>query len=97
LTPKGSFSGIGCLQGKLLVGNYTTVLRRNFRNAIRKERPDFSGKKWFLLQDNARPHTAKVAMDALTKIGGTPLEHPPYSPDLAPCHFWAFSAMKREL
>jgi hypothetical protein len=25
------------------------------------------------------------------------LEHPPYSPDLAPCHFWAFSAMKREL
>jgi hypothetical protein len=26
----------------------------------------------------------KVAMDALTEIGGTPLEHPPYSPDLAP-------------
>jgi hypothetical protein len=30
-------------------------------------------------------------------IGGTPLEHPPYSPDLAPCDFWAFPAMKREL
>jgi hypothetical protein len=30
-------------------------------------------------------------------IGGTPLEHPPYSPDLAPCYFWAFPAMKREL
>jgi hypothetical protein len=30
-------------------------------------------------------------------IGGTPLEHPPYSPDLAPCDFWAFSTMKREL
>jgi hypothetical protein len=30
-------------------------------------------------------------------IGGTPLEHPPYSPDLATCDFWAFPTMKREL
>jgi hypothetical protein len=29
-------------------------------------------------------------------IGGTPLEHPPYSSDLAPCDFWAFPTMKRE-
>jgi hypothetical protein len=27
----------------------------------------------------------------------TPLEHLPYSPDLAPCEFWAFPTMKREL
>jgi hypothetical protein len=27
-------------------------------------------------------------------IGGTPSEHPPYSPDLAPCDFWAFPTMK---
>jgi hypothetical protein len=32
----------------------------------------------------------EVAMDALTEIDGTPLEHPPYSPDLAPCDFWLF-------
>jgi hypothetical protein len=32
-----------------------------------------------------------------TWIGGTPLEHPQYSPDLAPCDFWAFPTMKREL
>jgi hypothetical protein len=30
-------------------------------------------------------------------IGGTSLEHPPYSSDLAPCDFWAFQTMKREL
>jgi hypothetical protein len=30
-------------------------------------------------------------------IGGTPLEHLPYSPYLAPCDFWAFPTMKREL
>jgi hypothetical protein len=36
-------------------------------------------------------------MDALTEIGGTPLEHLPYSPDLAACDFWAFRTIKREL
>jgi hypothetical protein len=30
-------------------------------------------------------------------IGETPLEHPPYSPDLAPCNFWAFPTMRRKL
>jgi hypothetical protein len=30
-------------------------------------------------------------------IGGTPLEHPSYSPDLTPCDFWAFPTMTREL
>jgi hypothetical protein len=30
-------------------------------------------------------------------IGGTPPEHSAYSPDLAPCDFWAFPTMKREL
>jgi hypothetical protein len=30
-------------------------------------------------------------------IVGTPLEHPPYSSDLTPCDFWAFTTMKREL
>jgi len=31
-----------------------------------------------------------VAMDALTDTGGTPLEHPPYSPDLAPMRLLGF-------
>jgi hypothetical protein len=39
----------------------------------------------------------KVAIDGLTEIGGSPLEHPPYSPDLAPRDFRAFPTMKREL
>jgi hypothetical protein len=30
-------------------------------------------------------------------ICGTPLEHSLYSPDRAPCNFWAFPTMKREL
>jgi hypothetical protein len=30
-------------------------------------------------------------------IGGTPLEHPPYSSDLVPFDSWAFPTMKRKL
>jgi hypothetical protein len=36
-------------------------------------------------------------MDALTEIGGTPLECPPCSPVLVTCDFWAFPTVKREL
>jgi hypothetical protein len=39
----------------------------------------------------------KVAMGALTEIGGSPLEHPPYSPDLALYDFWTFPTMKWEI
>jgi histone-lysine N-methyltransferase SETMAR len=80
------------------VGDVTSLsLGGISENAIRKERPDFFREKLFLLQDNARPHTTKMAMDTLTEIGRTPLEHPPYSPDLAPCDFCAFPTMKKEL
>jgi hypothetical protein len=35
-----------------------------------------------------------VATDTFTEIGGTPTEHPPHSPDLVPCDFWAFPTTK---
>jgi histone-lysine N-methyltransferase SETMAR len=38
-----------------------------------------------------------VATEALADIGGTPVEHPPYSPDLTTCDFWAFAMLKHEL
>jgi hypothetical protein len=38
-----------------------------------------------------------VALAPLTEIGGTALQHPPYSPDLAPCDFWVFPTLKRQL
>ena len=54
-------------------------------------------KQWFLLQDNARLHIGAAALAALTEIGGTALKHSPYSPDLAPCDFWALLTLKRQL
>ena len=67
------------------------------RGAMRKKRPDLLKKQWFLHQDNAQPHIATVPLATHTEIGGTVLKHPPYSPDLAPCYFWAFPTLKRQL
>jgi hypothetical protein len=54
------------------------------------------GKLW-LHADNARPHTAKVSTDYITRNGMKPAHHPPYSPDLAPSDFFLFGSVKRKL
>jgi hypothetical protein len=55
----------------------------------------------FMVVNAQKSHEARSKLNSvfvLKKwIGGTPLEHPPYSPDLAPCDLWAFPTMKREL
>jgi transposase len=49
------------------------------------------------LHDNAKPHVAKLVKNYLENEGITIIDHPPYSPDLAPCDFWLFGKVKREL
>jgi histone-lysine N-methyltransferase SETMAR len=41
-----------------------------------------------LLHDNAPAHTAAVAKDAVKECGFEEIEHPPYSPDLAPTDYY---------
>ena len=48
-------------------------------------------------QDNARPHTAKLTKEKLAKLGWEVLNHPPYSPDLAPSDFHLFRSMANKL
>jgi hypothetical protein len=47
--------------------------------------------------DNARPHTAKVAIDYIVHNAMKRAPHPPYSPDLAPSDFFLFGHVKRKL
>jgi len=85
-------------RGQTVNGAYcANVLKTHLRGAMRKKRLDLIKKQWFLLQDNARPHIAAVTLAALTEIGGTALQNPPYSPDLAPCDFWVFPTLKAQL
>ena len=50
-----------------------------------------------LLHDNARPHKTKLVREKLDRMRVVELDHPPYSPDLAPCDFWLFPKLKKHL
>ena len=47
--------------------------------------------------DNASAHTANATVDFLQANSVRPLTHPPYSPDLAPCDFFLFPTVKKNL
>ncbi|GBP10692.1 Histone-lysine N-methyltransferase SETMAR [Eumeta japonica] len=49
-----------------------------------------------VLQDNASVHTARVSRQALKDTGFSEIDHPPYSPDLAPSDYFLFQ-FKKEL
>ena len=54
----------------------------------------FANKSWILHQDNAPAHTALSAREFLATEQITVLEHPAYSPDLAPNDFFLFPKIK---
>ena len=50
-----------------------------------------------LLHDNARPHTANKTVETINQLGFEVLEHPAYSPDLAPSNYDLFGPLKNAL
>jgi len=50
-----------------------------------------------LLQDNVQPHSVHVSTALLEKFKWDILDHPPYSPDLAPSDFHFFLHLKKHL
>ena len=53
--------------------------------------------KHFLLHDNVRPHSAAQTQDLITSFKWEKMDHPPYSPDLAPSDFHLFLHLKKLL
>lgn len=65
--------------------------------AIKMKRKKSGTKMIKLLHDNARPHTHKAVIKYLKEQKISTIDHPPYSPDLAPCDFWLFDHIKQRL
>jgi hypothetical protein len=64
----------------------------------RRVRPQFQEREsWFLLHDNARPHTAVSIKQFLANQGIPELNHPRYCPDLSPPDFFFFPKIKSTL
>jgi len=77
---------------------YYKVVMERLLNRIRRVRPGMceSG-DWFLLHDNAPSHNATILKQFLVQRKVTVLDHPPYSPDLAPTDYVLFLKVKSHL
>jgi histone-lysine N-methyltransferase SETMAR len=67
------------------------------REAGRRRRPELWPDAWIFHHDNAPAHDALAVREFLAKKSIMKLDHPPYSPDLAPCDFRLFPKLKTAL
>ena len=75
-------------EGQTINQHYYLHVLAELRERIRKKRPElWKDKSWVLHQDNAPAHSALSVKRFLAKYSIPVLDHPPYSPDLAPCDF----------
>jgi histone-lysine N-methyltransferase SETMAR len=75
---------------------YLEVLTR-LRVSVWKKSPELWPDKWFLHHDNALAHDALRVREFLAKKSITKMDHPPNSPELAPCDFCLFPKLKNAL
>ena len=69
----------------------------NPRRAIQNKRRGKLSKGIVLLHDSARPHVANRTKDLIKSFKWETLDHPPYSPDLAPSDYHLFLHLKKHL
>ena len=75
---------------------YIKVLSK-LSERVRRKRPELWRNGWILHQDNGPAHNALSVKQFLANKNITVLEHPPYSPDLAPYDFYLFPKIKSVL
>ncbi|GFU82615.1 histone-lysine N-methyltransferase SETMAR [Trichonephila clavipes] len=68
-------------------------------NAVEEKRPELTNRKGIVFHhDNAHhPHTSLVTRQKLLELGWDVLQHPPYSPDLAPSDYFLFRSLQNSL
>ncbi|KAK8406844.1 hypothetical protein O3P69_007418 [Scylla paramamosain] len=76
---------------------YSDMLINKLKPAIRNKRRGLLSEGVLLLHDNARPHTAVHTINTLQELHFEVLEHPAYSPDLAPSDYHLFGPLKDAL
>ncbi|KAJ8728788.1 hypothetical protein PYW07_006484 [Mythimna separata] len=80
----------------ITAASYATTLR-NLKEAIKEKRRGKLTAGVLLLHDNAPVHKARLAQAAVREYGFEEINHPPYSPDLAPSDYFLFPNLKKDL
>ena len=84
-------------EGEHVAGDYYAEVLRCARSAVVEKRRGKLTHGVRLLQSNAPVNTAHVAKRAAAQCSFEILDHPPYSPDLAPSDFHLFWNLKKPL
>ena len=81
-------------KGKTITGAYYASLLDKLKAELAKKRQHLQKNKILFHQDNAPSHTSAVAMAKINELRFELLDHPPYSPDLAPSDSFLFPHLK---
>ena len=84
-------------KGRTVTGQYYASLLWQLRANLIKKRHGKVTRGVLYHQDNAPAHKSAVAMAAIHNCGFELLDHPPYSPDLAPSDYHLFPQLKKHL
>ena len=83
--------------GTSVIGEYYANVIKQLRVAIKEKRRGQLAAGVLLLHDNAPVHKFRVAHAAIRECKFEQLNHPPYSPDLAPSVYYLFRNLKSHL
>ena len=84
-------------EGQTINQVYYKEVLTNLHERVRRRPEMWKNGSWVLHQDNALAHNALSVKTFSTKHKITVLDHPPSSPDLAPCDFFLFPKIKSAL
>ena len=76
--------------GTSITGEYYANVIKQLRVAIKEKRRGKLAAGVLLLHDNAPVHKSRIAQAAIRECKFEKLNHPPYSPDLAPSDYYLF-------
>lgn len=85
-------------EGRTVNGAFYLEVLKRLQARVRRVRPELHrSKSWILHHDDAPAHSCILVRDWIAKNGIITIEHPPYSPDLAPCDFFLFPKIKKDM
>lgn len=85
-------------KGAKINSDYMIETVRLFLRRLRQKRRElYDSGDWLLHWDNCPIHKSRVVSEFIQEMGIKLLQHPPYSPDLAPADFFLFPKVKDAL
>ena len=84
-------------KGKTINAEYYSTLLVQMKDILKEKRHSKITKLVLFLHNNAPAHQALAIQKKLTYLGFQCLDHPPYSPDLAPSDYHMFPGLKKQL